>query len=70
MAVDATKPHFLGGEGAREGHQGPECDARTHDKLPVVPVTQVSEDGSQEHVATDKDWKQSSNITRGRVLQT
>lgn len=51
--------HLSGGVGAGESHQRPERDADAHDDLPVVPVAQVTEDRSQEHVAADKHWKQS-----------
>lgn len=52
--------HFFGGVGAGKCHQGPERDTSTHDVLPVIPVAQVSKDGSQEHVATDKNWKENN----------
>lgn len=50
--------HFFRGVGAGKCHQWPESNAKAHDNLPVVPVTQVSKEGSQEHVATDKNWKE------------
>lgn len=55
--------HFFGGVGAGKCHHRPECDANTHDVLPVIPVAQVSKEGSQEHVATDKNWKENSEMS-------
>lgn len=56
--------HVFGGVGAGKCHQRPECDARTHDVLPVVPVAQVSKDRSQKHVTTDKNWKETGKLSQ------
>lgn len=57
--------HFFGSVRAGKCHQGPECDANAHNVFPVVPVAQVSKEGSQEHVATDKNWKKSKYFPEG-----
>lgn len=62
-------PHIFGGVGAGESHQRPERDARAHDKLPVVPVAQVTKDRCQKHVAADEDWRE-TRLTSIEILQT
>ncbi len=61
--------HFFGGVGAGKCHQRPECDARTHDVLPVVPVAQVSKERSQEHVTADENWKETNRKTSSGLIK-
>lgn len=53
--------HLSGSVGAGQRHDGPECNAATHDVLPVVPIAQVSKEGGQKHVAADENYKKTEN---------
>lgn len=51
------RTYILVDEGAGQCHYRPEENTHTHDRLPVVPVAEVTEQRSQKHVTADENWR-------------